>query len=101
MNDPFAKGKPENKLLLFWRMGLPAVVSATPSYSSTMCAAGLDDAVNDDEGWLEKLASFMQDESLRERAALLGKLHVDGQYSASDLLACWDRMFESLGFYVS
>ena len=101
MSDPFAKGKPENKLLLFWRMGMPAVVSATPSYSRTMCAAGLDDAVNDDEGWLEKLASFMQDESLRERAALLGKLHVDGHYSASDLLACWDRMFESLGFSVS
>lgn len=101
LNDPFARGKPENKLLLFWRLGMPVVVSATPSYSRAMCAAGLDDAVSDDHGWLERLSGFMQDESLRERAALLGRTYANSCYSMSDLLARWDQMFDSLGFSVS
>ena len=101
LNDPFARGKPENKLLLFWRMGIPAVVSATPSYFRAMQAAGLDDAVSDHQGWLEKLSGFMQDESLRQRAASLGRMHATSRYPVSDLLARWDRMFETLGFSVS
>ena len=101
LKDPFARGKPENKLLLFWRMGLPAVVSATPSYVRAMRAAGLDDAIVDDQEWLEKLSSYMQDEILRERAASLGKTHANSYYSSSDFLARWDQMFESLGFSVS
>jgi hypothetical protein len=100
LNDLFARGKPENKLLLFWRMGMPVLVSATPSYSRTMRAAGLNDAVSSNEAWLEKLSAFIQDESLRERAALLGKTHVDGYYSSISLCACWDQMFESLGFSI-
>ena len=36
MNDPMMVGKPKNKLLLFWRMGLPTLVSAIPSYKRAM-----------------------------------------------------------------
>jgi hypothetical protein len=101
LSDPFSRGKPENKLLLFWRMGLPVVVSATPCYSQAMRAAGLDDAICDNQGWLVKLSGFMKDESLRQRAALLGREHATNHFQLSDLLERWDQMFESIGFSVS
>ena len=34
LNKPLYAGKPENKLLLFWKMGVPVVVSATPAYET-------------------------------------------------------------------
>ncbi|MDA1354604.1 MAG: hypothetical protein O3A01_09125, partial [bacterium] len=36
LSDSFAFGKPENKLLLFWRMGMPVITSATPAYLRAM-----------------------------------------------------------------
>jgi hypothetical protein len=101
LNDSFARGKPENKLLLFWRMGMPVLVSATPSYVSAMRGAGLDGAVYDSKDWLKKLSALVQDRQLRERSALLGKAYVDGFFSSSDTVTRWDKMFESLGFLVS
>ena len=44
LKNPLVKGKPENKLLLFWRMGMPVITSATPSYERAMKKAGLDDS---------------------------------------------------------
>ena len=55
----------------------------------------------ENQGWLEKLSLFMQNESLRERSALLGKTHASNYYSSNDLLSRWDRMFESLGWSIS
>ena len=40
LSDPFAFGKPENKLLLFWGMGMPVVTSAIPAYVRAMQAVG-------------------------------------------------------------
>lgn len=101
LGDPFSRGKPENKLLLFWRMGLPVVASATPCYAQAMRAAGLDDTIGDNQGWVLKLSGLMRDESLRQRAALLGRAHATTCFQVSDLLERWDQMFESVGFYVS
>jgi len=42
LQDPFASGKPENKLLLFWYLGMPVLTSATPAYRTAMQNAGLD-----------------------------------------------------------
>ena len=40
LDDPFVRGKPENKLLLLWRMGMPVVVSQTPAYRGAMADVG-------------------------------------------------------------
>src|SRR5260370_11719021 len=41
LQDPVCAGKPENKLLFFWRLGMPVVVSATPAYTRVMQQCGL------------------------------------------------------------
>ena len=98
LNDPFAAGKPENKLLLFWRMGMPVVTSASPAYSRAMSAAGSNLAIGEVGDWLPTLERLMDDQTARREAATLGKAYTDREFSEESLLARWDRVFASLGF---
>jgi len=95
--DPFAFGKPENKLLLFWRMGMPAVTSATPAYDRAMRGAGLDLTCAHAGDWLAVLERFILDETARREAGTRGKAYVEGEFSEEKLLGCWDNVFASLG----
>ena len=99
LSDPFAFGKPENKLLLFWRMGMPVVTSATPAYSRAMEAVGAEDlACVSDKEWLTAIEQMMDDETMRHDVGQAGKEYADSFYSEEVLLASWDAMFSSIGF---
>jgi len=95
-DDPFAYGKPENKLLLFWRMGMPVVASATPAYARAMSGAGLQMACLSDSEWSVILEAHLTDESLRREAGEKGLVYTKLNYSEGSLLASWDRLFCSL-----
>ena len=97
LSDPFAAGKPENKLLLFWRMGMPVVTSASPAYLRAMHAAGIDLAVKDEANWLERIECLMGDEGARLEAGVLGKSYADREFSEELLLERWDAVFTSMG----
>lgn len=98
LNDPFAAGKPENKLLLLWRMAMPVVTSASPAYVRAMHAAGMNYMARDEADWLVMLTNLIGDAVAREQAGLMGKAYVDSKFSEASLLARWDMVFESLGF---
>jgi glycosyltransferase involved in cell wall biosynthesis len=99
LSDPFAFGKPENKLLLFWRMGMPVVTSATPAYLQAMQAVGSEDlACESKKEWLTAIERMMNDETLRHDAGQAGKEYADSYYGEEVLLARWDVMFSSIGF---
>jgi hypothetical protein len=96
LRNPFAAGKPENKLLLFWRMGMPAVVSASPAYARAMAGAGLDTACTTGDDWCRALESLVTQESARAGAGRRGRAYADAHFSAAQWLARWDAMFESI-----
>jgi len=96
LGDPFAYGKPENKLLLFWRMGMPAVVSATPAYSRAMQRCGLPMACRTKGEWLETLEKYINDKEARRQAGERGRAFADDLYSEENILARWDRVFTSI-----
>lgn len=97
LNDPFAAGKPENKLLLLWRMAMPVVTSASPAYVRAMHAAGMNYTARDESEWLATLTNLIGDSVAREQAGLMGKTYVDSEFSEASILARWDTVFESLG----
>lgn len=97
LSDPFSSGKPENKLLLFWRMGMPVVTSASPAYVRAMTNASLDLFCGDEQQWTENLLRVLTDESLRRKAGQQGKAYAEMEYSEARLLAAWDAVFESIG----
>jgi glycosyltransferase involved in cell wall biosynthesis len=96
LSDPFASGKPENKLLLFWRMGMPAVVSATPSHIRAMHLSGLSMACRSQEEWRETLERYINDASARQEAGQRAKAFAEQYYSEEKILAQWDSLMESV-----
>ncbi len=100
LTDPFAAGKPENKLLLFWRMAMPVVTSASPAYLRAMQSAGMDLTAKDEADWLAHLERLCGDEAARREAGTLGKAYTEREFSEASLLARWDAVFSSLGFRI-
>lgn len=98
MSDPFSAGKPENKLLLFWRMAMPVVTSASPAYKRAMQAAGMDLTAFDETAWTTIIEKLINDEGARRAAGTLGKSYTDTECSTDNLLRRWDSVFASVGF---
>jgi hypothetical protein len=96
LEDPIYSGKPANKLLLFWRMAVPAVVSATPGYETAMQQCGLPMACRSSEEWRATLERYMLDESARREAGRVGMAFANSNYSDEATLARWDGVFASL-----
>lgn len=99
LNDPFAAGKPENKLLLLWRMGLPVVASASRAYGRAMREAGTPHlACVNESDWIAALEGLMSDQAARRDAAMRGRSHAEREQGEPAILARWDSLFASLGF---
>lgn len=96
LDDPFAAGKPENKLFTFWRLGVPALVSATPAHQRAMDATGLDMAVEHPEEWETRLRLLIADEPTRRRAGQLGARYASAQAGEAPLIEKWDAVVDSL-----
>lgn len=97
LKDPFSVGKPENKLLLLWRMGMPTLTSASPAYERAMEAAGVEMACRKASEWATKLTEYAADERLREASGQAGYSFVMTQHGLDRLLQRWDGLMASLG----
>jgi len=96
LGSPFLRGKPENKLVLFWRMGLPVVTSATPAYERAMGRAGLAMTCKSEQDWVMMLERYLGDESARREAGRRGLEYAREEYSDARLEKQWDDVFESV-----
>lgn len=96
LDDPFISGKPENKLILFWRLGMPTIVSATPVYKRVVEQCGLPMACQSEKDWKETIEKYIKDESARQDAGTRGKAFTESYYSEEQLLARWDDLFLSI-----
>lgn len=92
-DDPVMVMKPENKLLLLWSLGLPAIVSATPSYTRVMRAVGEDLACSRLEDWKEKVVGLASSQDARERYMASARRYLHAHMSPEALIANWDRIF--------
>ena len=96
LKNPLVKGKPENKLLLFWRMGVPVITSATPAYNRAMKKAGLDMTCQNEAEWFDMLDKYIVSHDQRMAAALAGKQAADEHYNSNQILERWDKVFSSI-----
>lgn len=94
--NAFQWGKPENKLVLFWRMAVPVLTSATPAYERAMRLAGLDMTCSSIVEWTEKLAYYRLREAARRHAGDAGHSVSRSHYSTEEMLRRWDQLLASL-----
>jgi len=92
----YQRGRPENKLLLFWRMGVPAITSATPAHSRAMARAGLEMTCATVEEWRAMVERYMDDHAAREAGGRKGMEAARTIYSEERMLQGWDEVFASL-----
>lgn len=94
-------GKPENKLVLLWKLGMPVLASATPVYRRVMDAAEIDMTCASAAEWGAQL------EKMSEMSATgLGEIgrrcreYAAATYSKAEFTARFDAAFASVGFDV-
>ena len=94
--DPMDWGKPENKLLIFWLMGLPTITSATPAHLRTMDKAELSMTCSSEEQWIELLEYYIKNLDDRELVANKGFAFASSVNSDKVIMSQWDDLFKSV-----
>jgi hypothetical protein len=94
--NAFHWGKPENKLLLFWRLGVPVLASPTPAYKRAMQLAGLDMTCSTPSEWADRLSYYRESSLARRDAGNSGYKVASENYSEAEMLKRWDRVLASL-----
>jgi glycosyltransferase involved in cell wall biosynthesis len=90
-----ASGKPENKLINIWKMGLPVITSSTNSYKRVMDDCGLDLYCENKNEWVNKLKMLSDDNDLRKRLAKKAYNYAIENYGQDAVIRRWDAMFDS------
>lgn len=88
--------KPENKLVLMWRLGLPTIVSATPRYKSLMSKVTNNLACTSDEIWRKSIIELVNDISKREISGKEGYNFTQKHYSDESLCEKWKNAIYSV-----
>lgn len=97
--DPYTFGKPENRMRIFWRLGLPVIASDTPAHRRAVELAGAptDTLCRGTEDWKSTIGAYASSVLARKFAADTGYSAALGSYGDKTVLQSWDRVFESVG----
>lgn len=90
-DDPFARAKPENRLLIAWRLGLPCLTSDTPAYSRVMQDAGVSALCGSADDWEASLTRYCNENDTRLGNLIKGQAYLAKQHSDEQLLSRWDQ----------
>ena len=95
-NDTLDNGKPEDKLLIFWLMGLPAVVSETPAHLMAMKGAGVSMACSSTNDWVSTIKDIVDNKTKRNQSAEKGFAYALRVNSEEATMSLWDDLFEDI-----
>jgi hypothetical protein len=96
LSVPMQRLKPENRLLIMWRLGLPCLVSATPAYARVSNIAGVDAACNDLDAWLNNSYQLINDPIFAFDQISRGQNYLRSFHTKDILLDKWDKAVESV-----
>jgi len=93
---PMQRLKPENRLLIMWRLGLPCLTSPSPAYVRVAHQAGVNATCSKLDDWREKLNQILDDPDFAYDQALAGQNYLRENHNRTILLNKWDLAFESV-----
>jgi len=97
LDNALFRSKSANKLLMSWRMGLPAVVSATPAYVREMYNAGITNmCCSTSDEWVTAICKMIEDKNVRTMSGEKGYAYVEREFSSEQILKKWDEAFDSV-----
>lgn len=91
--------KPENKLVLLWKLGMPVLAGATKAYRRAMAGAGLDMICDSPSDWVEKIRALAAAPQEQLRAiGEQGRSYAARHYGVGAFQAPFDALFRKIGF---
>ena len=96
LSVPMQLLKPENRLLIMWRLGLPCLTSSSPAYIRVTNQAGVNGACKDPETWQLNFNRLLNDSSFAYNEIVRGQNYLSENHSHRILLEKWDRAIESV-----
>lgn len=96
LNVPMQRLKPENRLLIMWRLGLPCLTSPSPAYIRVAEQAGVIAVCNNTEEWVLNFNRILNDPIFAKNQVEAGQNYVHENHNQNILLKKWDSAFESV-----
>lgn len=88
--------KPENRLLIMWRLGLPCLTSSSPAYKRVALSAGTDTICETPKQWESQLSRVLEDHEFARDVVAKGQAYLAENHNSEILLSKWDRAFQSV-----
>lgn len=88
--------KPENRLLIMFRLGLPSLTSRIPSYSRIERKLNTPLTCADLEEWEKHIQMFFNDIDLSEHQVIMGQKYLLENHTEEIIFDKWDDAIESL-----
>ena len=96
LSVPLARLKPENRLLIMWRLGLPCLTSPSPAYVRVSQKAGVRAISNTLEEWSDNFNRLLSDPVFVHDEVLAGQNYLRENHNQTILLDKWDAAIESV-----
>ena len=96
LSVPMQRLKPENRLLIMWRLGLPCLTSPSPAYVRVAHQAGVTASCSSHQEWLENFNQLLKDPDFAHNEILRGQNYLRENHNRAILLNKWDLAFESV-----
>ncbi len=96
LSVPIQRMKPENRLLIMWRLGLPSLTSPSPAYIRVAEKAGVSAVCNTLEEWFERFNRLLNDPEFAHNEIVAGQNYLRENHNQTVLLKKWDLAFESV-----
>jgi hypothetical protein len=93
---PIQRLKPENRLLIMWRLGLPCLTSNSPAYKRVALEAGVDAICAEPTDWYDKFSRIFSDPGFALDEVTRGQNYLKSNHNGQILLYKWDLAFESV-----
>ena len=93
---PMQRLKPENRLLIMWRLGLPCLTSPSPAYVRVAHQAGVTTTCSNLREWTENFNQILEDPDFAYSQTLAGQSYLREYHNRTLLLNKWDLAFESV-----
>jgi hypothetical protein len=96
LNVPMQSLKPENRLLIMWKLGLPCLTSPSAAYIRVAKLAGVSAVCKDSRDWLSNFERLLTDHDFAKDEVLRGQIYLQENHTKAILLKKWDNVFESV-----
>ena len=96
LSVPMQRLKPENRLLIMWRLGLPCLTSPSPAYARVTQKAGVSSICDNPQNWFESFNRLLNDPVFAQNEIESGQNYLRDNHNRAALLNKWDLAFESV-----